>query len=148
MIPYQTLEYLVSNKIKDARVLLKNRRFPATIYLSGYAVELALKQKICRTMQFSMGFPETKQEFQNYLIQINKNNAQPLTIVLHDIRNHDLNKLLIYSGPDLRIKSLLFSEWEIVKRRNPENRYRKLRIMSGTAEAFFKATRKIIQEIN
>lgn len=93
MIPDQTLKYLVSNKLRDAKVLMKNGRFSAAIYIAGYAIEIALKLKICQNFQFNQGFPETKQEINNYLVHINKNNPKPLIIHISDVRNHDLNKL-------------------------------------------------------
>jgi hypothetical protein len=148
MISGQTLTYLVANKLKDARTLIQNGRFPTSIYLAGYAVEIALKRRICQTLQFNMGFPETRQELQDYLTRINRHNTQALIIHLYDIRNHDLNKLLFYSGVELRIKNILFNEWTVVNRWNPESRYRKIRIIRKVAEAYFEAARKITQEIN
>ena len=115
MIPNLVLKYLVLNKIKDAEVLLKNGRHAASLYIAGYAVEVALKNKICRALQFSLGFPETKQELTSYLQHINRNNPAVLNISLGEIRNHDLSKLLFYSGAELKIQSNFYKEWNIVK---------------------------------
>ena len=148
MIPIQTLKYLISNKIKDAKTLMENKRLATSIYIAGYAVEIALKYKICRTLHFNQGFPETKQEINNYLTYINRNNAQPLSIRLVDIRNHDLNQLLFYSGVELLIKSSFFPEWAIVNQWNPELRYKKSRVLQKTAESYYESATKIIREIN
>ena len=113
MIPNQTLRYLISNKMIDARTLISNRRFPASVYIAGYAIEIALKYKICQSFRFNRGFPETKDEFNNYLKILNENNLQPLSINLGDIRNHDLGRLLLYSGTELKIKTRLNLEWAI-----------------------------------
>ena len=148
MIPTLTLKYLIACRVNDANVLIKNRRFPASVYMAGYAIEIALKYKICRSLQFRQGFPETKQELNTYLTTINQPNVQPLIIQLGDIRNHDLNKLLFYSGEELKIKNNFFTEWTIVAQWTPENRYKKIRVLQKTAEVYFKAVRKIIKEIN
>jgi HEPN domain-containing protein len=144
----QTLKYLIAGRIKDASALIKSRRYPAALYIAGYAIEVALKYKICRSLQFRQGFPETKQELITCHTSINQGNIQPLLIQLGDIRNHDLNKLLFYSGEELKIKNNFFSEWVIVAQWSPENRYKKIRVLQKTAELYFKAARKIIKEIN
>jgi len=148
MIPVPTLKYLIANKVKDARVLLQNKRCPAAIYIAGYAIELALKNKICSTLRFSQGFPETRQELYNYLALINENNPQPMALNLGDIRNHDLNRLLFYSGIELRIKENYFAEWATVSSWNPECRYKKTRVFCKRATVYLKAVVKIIKEIN
>lgn len=62
MIPKTTLRELINQKLKDADVLIANRRYPAAIYIAGYALELALKLKVCKIFKFAQGFPEkTKQ---------------------------------------------------------------------------------------
>lgn len=86
MIPDKTLRYLVVQRIKDAEALLNNNRYPAAIYFAGYAVEVALKKKICVTFEFHLGFPETKQEFSNYLQFVNNDTRQSSEIDLRDIR--------------------------------------------------------------
>jgi len=148
MISNLVLRYLISNKIKDAKILIKYGRCPASMYIAGYAIELALKYKICRTLQFNQGFPENRQELSNYLTIINRNNPQPIAIDIRDIRNHDLNTLLFYSGVELRIKGQFFAEWSIVSRWSPENRYKKTRVLNKTAAEYPKAAAKIIREID
>jgi len=145
MIPGQTLKYFISSKMIDAKTLINNNRFPASVYIAGYAIEIALKHKICQSFRFNRGFPETKSELNNYL---NENNLHPLGISLGDIRNHDLSKLLIYSGVELKIKASFNLEWAILSRWNPEIRYRKVRILKNYAEAHFKAAKRIIKEIS
>jgi HEPN domain-containing protein len=147
MIPNQTLKYLISNKIRDAKVLIDNKRFPAAVYIAGYAIEIALKYKICQSLRFNLGFPETKNELNSYLTVINGNNLQPLHIQLGDIRNHDLGKLLLYSGTELKIKTSFNLEWATISRWNPEIRYRKYRALRNYAKAYLKAAKKIIKEI-
>jgi HEPN domain-containing protein len=147
MILNRTLKYLISHKLRDARVLMKNGRCSAAIYIAGYAIEIALKLKICQNLQFSKGFPETKQEINNYLAQNNKNSTQPLIIHISDVRNHDLSKLLYHSGVESIIRNNLWLEWTIVNQWDPEIRYKKIRTTQKKAEIYLKAAGKIIRKI-
>lgn len=56
---------LAQARIKDAEVLYANRRYAGAVYLCGYAVELALKARICHTLKW-LEFPETPKEMQQY----------------------------------------------------------------------------------
>jgi len=148
MILDQTLKYLISNRLRDAKVLMKNGRFSTAVYIAGYAIEITLKLKICQNLQFSQGFPETKQEINHYLVHLNKNSIQPLIIHISDIRHHNLNKLLYHSGVESIIRKSLWSEWVVVNQWDPEIRYKKIRTTSKKAEVYLKATIKIIRKIN
>jgi hypothetical protein len=148
MITNQTLSYLISNKVRDARTLINNRRFPASVYIAGYAVEIALKYKICRSLGFTQGFPETREELNRSLAGLNQIHPRPQTPHITDIRNHDLSRLLTWSGEEPRIRALFHSEWTIVTQWDPEIRYRKLSVLGRNAELFFRSAKKIIKEIS
>jgi len=115
MISNKTLRELIDQKLKDADVLITKRRYATAIYISGYAIELALKLKICKLFKFGQGFPENKVEFTIY-----QNSAKSQQLLLgaitqiKDIRNHDLNKLLFYSGVEYQIKLNYLYEWNLV----------------------------------
>ena len=66
MISKPTLKKLVKERLRDSEALFNRRRYHASIYMSGYAVEIALKYKICKMYYFSKGFPENADEFQSY----------------------------------------------------------------------------------
>lgn len=148
MITNQTFTYLISNKVRDARVLIREKRFPASVYIAGYAVEIALKYKICRSLGFTRGFPETKQELNRCLADSIQIHPRPQALHITDIRNHDLSRLLTWSGEESRIITFFQSEWTIVTQWDPEIRYRKLRVLGRNAELFFRSAKKIIQEIS
>ena len=76
-------------------------------YLCGYAVELALKARICKTLNW-IGFPEKRNEFENY----------------GSFKTHKLDVLLSLSGQEQRIKTDHFSEWSAVASWDPEACYR------------------------
>ena len=123
MIPKQILKDIAINKFDAAKVLFNSKKYDSSIYLAGYAVELALKYKICKILRLENGFPENKSEFDNYISQ-NDNDLGREIGNLKDIRNHNLQKLLYYSGQEFAIKSQLLNEWTEISFWNPELRYR------------------------
>ncbi len=109
MIPTADLKSVARARLDDAKVLLKGHRPDGAVYLCGYAVEMALKARLCRTLKWS-GFPETGAEFQG----------------LQSIKTHNLEILLRLSGVEGRIKTRLMREWSLVLGWDPEKRYRTL----------------------
>ena len=93
-------------KLKDAEVLLKNRRYDGCVYMCGYVVELALKARTCKTLKW-VNFPETSSEFINY----------------RSFKTHNLDILLTLSGLETKIKLSHFADWNNVNQWNPEMRY-------------------------
>lgn len=93
-------------RLKDAQVLVTARRYDGAIYLCGYAVELGLKARICRTLKWQ-GYPSTSGEFRGY----------------QSFRTHDLDVLLHLTGREQHIKTNFLTEWSAVAQWNPEARY-------------------------
>ncbi len=122
MISRKNLKDLTEKRLKDASVLIKNRRYQGAIYLSGYSIELFLKYKICHIFQLSKGFPEFKPELNSYNNKIKKIFTQNVTI--KDFKTHNLSQLLIYSGKELDVKTNALNEWSIISAWNPEIRYK------------------------
>jgi hypothetical protein len=106
MILTTELRKLVRARLKDAEVLYKHRRYAGAVYLCGYAVELALKARICDTLKWR-GFPETPQEMQNYRSFI----------------VHNLDVLLHLSGREQLIKTHHLTAWSIAAKWEPALRY-------------------------
>jgi len=106
MIPTAVLKSIARARLRDANVLLSGRRLDGAVYLAGYAVELALKARMCRTLKWT-GFPETRAEFKG----------------LQSIRTHDLEILLHLSGVEERITTRFKAEWSLVLDWDPEKRY-------------------------
>ena len=77
------------------------------MYLCGYAIEAALKARICRTLKWP-GYPDTRREFEGY----------------QSFRTHDLEILLHLSGIEDKIKTNHFAEWSIVATWDSSVRYR------------------------
>lgn len=106
------LRAVSKGRLRDAQALQQAGRFDGAVYMCGYAVEIALKARACRTLKWS-GFPETNKEFEG----------------LQSFKTHNLEILLHLSGAEGKIRSKFIAEWSIVLRWNPETRYQKM----GTA---------------
>lgn len=112
MIPEYDLRKIARARLKDAEILFENRRYDGAVYLCGYAIEVALKARICRTLKWC-GFPSTRGEFQSY----------------QSFRTHDLDVLLSLSGLESKIKAQYLTEWSVIATWDPEVRYKSI----GTA---------------
>jgi HEPN domain-containing protein len=97
-------------RLKDAKILYQNRQYDGAVYICGYAVEIALKARICKTLKWIDGYPDTRKEFENYT----------------SFKTHDLDVLLRISGIEEQIKKRFFSEWSTIAKWNPEARYKEI----------------------
>jgi HEPN domain-containing protein len=93
-------------RLDDAEALYQSGRHDGAVYVCGYAVEIALKEKICETLGWT-GFPSTKGEFNS----------------LQSFKTHDLDVLLHLSGVEQKIKEKRLAEWSNIAEWNPEARY-------------------------
>lgn len=106
MIATATLRAIATGRLDDARHLLQADRFDGAAYLCGYAVELALKARICDTLGWPE-FPETNQEFRPY----------------QSLKTHSLEILLTFTAREQNIKTNFLAEWSEVAKWDPESRY-------------------------
>ena len=106
MIDKRDIKKIARARLKDADVLASKNRFEAAVYLCGYAVELGLKGRICKTLKWE-GWPSEGREFHGY----------------QSFKTHNLDVLLHLSGIEERIKTQLFVAWSTVARWDAESRY-------------------------
>ena len=106
MIAAAELRRIADAKLADAVDLYRLGRYDSSIYLCGYAVELALKARICDTLGWA-GYPEARGEFHH----------------LQSFRTHDLGMLLHLSGQETRIVSDFSGAWSEVLKWNSAARY-------------------------
>ena len=131
MITTAHLKLLARARLKDAQVLYSNKRYDAAVYVCGYAVEVALKARICLTLKWA-GFPDTRKEFEGYA----------------SFRTHDLDDLLHLSGIEPRIRAVYITEWSISRAWNPEQRYRPVGLVTqADAQAMIAAVKALIKVI-
>lgn len=148
MIKKKNLKLLISEKLLDSEILLKNNRFATSVYIAGYSVELALKLKLCRMFKFKEGFPENREEFGAYQNSGgSKERLDGVISQIRQIRNHDLNRLLFYSGAEIKIKENKFEQWLIVNAWDPELRYTLREVSKNEAMDFFGSSTELIQYI-
>lgn len=107
MIKVSELRKLARARLQDARVLAKAKRYDGATYLVGYAVEIALKARICRSLRWK-SFPESTREFEG----------------LTTFKSHRLPLLLRLSGREETVKTRLLPEWSAIASWDPETRYR------------------------
>jgi HEPN domain-containing protein len=107
MLTIRELQQIAKARLEDAEALFHAGRYDGSIYLCGYAIEIGLKNKICKTLHWK-GFPSTRSEFQDF----------------QTFKTHSLNVLLRLSGAENKIKKNLLIEWSIVSKWDPEARYK------------------------
>lgn len=130
MITVAGLRRVAKARLRDAKALLRARRYDGAVYLVGYAVEIALKARTCISLRWPT-FPESQKEFEG----------------LQSFKTHKLSVLLHLSGREETIKGSLFAEWSAVASWDPETRYRpagssgkmEAELMISSAEAKLKA---------
>jgi HEPN domain-containing protein len=106
MISVSELDRIAQARLEDAKVLLGAGRYDGAAYLCGYAVEVALKARICRTLNWPE-FPSTGGEFQAY----------------KSFQTHELDVLLRLSGQEASIKQQYFAQWNVVAVWKVDSRY-------------------------
>src|SRR3972149_6050932 len=106
MISVAELDNIARARIEDAKALLRAGRFDGAPYLCGYPVEVALKARICRTLNW-LEFPSTNSEFQAY----------------RSFQTHELDVLLRLSGQEPRVKENHLTLWNAVANWKAESQY-------------------------
>ncbi len=109
----------------------KAKRYDGAVYLCGYAVEIALKARICGTLKWN-AYPFTASEFQKY----------------QSFRTHDLDVLLHLSGRGAKIKSNYLLQWSAVMSWDPSSRYGAIGSKSAAdAEEMLNSTRALLRAL-
>jgi HEPN domain-containing protein len=129
MLSTQEIRRIAFAHMSDSQVLHSAKRYDGASYLCGYAVELALKARICKTLKWG-GYPQTNSEFQG----------------LTSFKVHDLEMLLRLSGKEAVVKTKYLAEWSGVMIWKPEDRYNPIgtaneinaKIMLNSAETLLK----------
>jgi HEPN domain-containing protein len=75
-------------KIKEANLLHKNGLYHGAFYLSGYAMEFALKAAVCRNLDMDDFFEEKK----------SNDKSKPSGGIFEKMKTHDIGTLLIMAG--------------------------------------------------
>ncbi len=130
MIEVEQLKFMANERLQDATVLYENKRIQSSVYICGYAVEIALKYAVCKSLDWNE-FPSTKKDFEGLI----------------SFRTHDLERLIKLSGIEKTIKKILLSDWSIVKVWNPEQRYSNVEITACDAQDMIESSKRILGAI-
>lgn len=131
MIARADLDRIAHARLEDAAALLQADRFDTSVYICGYAVEIALKAKICDSLRWT-GYPGNNAEFQGYA----------------SFRTHNLVHLLHLSGVEAEVTERFLAEWSIVADWEPEMRYIAIGSFSSLdASAMLIASRTLVGAI-
>ena len=120
---------MVNGRLKDSEILCERNRFDGSVYLCGYAVELALKYRICKSLNWKEFHGESK--------------------ALNSFKTHNLDTLLLLSGVERKIKRYNISEWSVVVDKwSEENRYKPIGTMTRQdAKDMIESTKKLINKL-
>ena len=107
-------------------MLYNNGRYDGAAYICGYAVEFALKARICQTLN---------------------TNTYPDAIA--GFKTHKLETLLILTGQEREIKSMVFEAWSfILQNWQPEMRYQPAgAILPEKVKILLEHTRTLLQRL-
>jgi hypothetical protein len=107
------------------------QRYDGAFYISGYAVELTLKARICKTLEWQ-GFPDTNKEFERF----------------SSFRVHDLTVLLKLTGRESVVMTHHVAEWSIVAAWKPQARYVRIgSVGEHQATSMLEAVQILVREL-
>lgn len=124
----QELKELSIERLADAKALFSAGRFEGTFYICGYAIEMALKYKICKTLDWDE-FPVS-----------GKGNEKHKSF-----KTHKFEDLLHYSGAKKQ-KNTLIAEWSVVMKWDSEIRYSSVKQTPEDTKLMIEATEIILSK--
>jgi HEPN domain-containing protein len=104
------LREIARARLGDAEALFAAKRYEGAMYVCGYAVEIALKARVCKTLKWP-DFPSTEKEFQS-------------NTKYRFLKTHSLEVLLSYSGQENKTKTRFMTQWSAVAAWSPDSRYK------------------------
>lgn len=131
MLSILELEQIAAARLLDGKVLHSAQRYDGAFYIADYAIELTLKARICKTLQWQ-GFPDTNKEFERF----------------SSFKVHDLAVLLKLSGKESTVKSRHMAAWSIVAGWKPQARYVRIgSVGEHQAASLLKAVEILVREL-
>jgi hypothetical protein len=121
----EDLHELAEERLADAEALYDAKRYEGAFYICGYAVEVALKKKICTTLGWSE-YPTSGKLYVSF-------------------KTHDLEFLLHLSGVEKNF--VLSAEWSIVMKWGVEIRYSSEKIKSEDVKLMIEAARSLVRKL-
>lgn len=121
----EEIDKIIQARVEDATVLFQSSRYDGSVYLCGYAIELGLKARICRTLKW---------------------NEYPTSPKYGTFKTHDLDVLLHLSGCEHEVKLTHFADWSVVAEWNPEARYNPVgSVLASDAKNMLESTKELLK---
>jgi HEPN domain-containing protein len=122
------LKEMARVRLADAEVLVAAGRYDGAAYLGGYAVELALKGRICQCLHWT--HYRTEGAYGQFF------------------KTHDLERLLDVSGFSLEMKTKYITEWSVVNFWKPDSmRYQPIKnqVQEQAARDMIEGAKKLVE---
>src|SRR5688572_7681535 len=118
------LRRIAKARLRDADCLFRGRRYHGAHYLCGYAIELALKASICRTLKWKEY--QTSRDYTSF-------------------KTHDFEVLLSLTGYGDVVHARYLNDWSKVAVWKPEMRYDPVgRVTRRQAQDMIASTRRLL----
>jgi hypothetical protein len=118
----EDFDELARERLNDAQALLDAGQYAGAHYMCGYAMEMKLKSRICKTHGWKEYPP------------------QKLTEALsRALKTHNLADLLLFASPERTIEIDKTVEWSMVAAWNPNQRYTPSAVIAEEARAMIAA---------
>jgi HEPN domain-containing protein len=131
MLTVAELTSIARARLKDAKALFSKGRYDGAAYVCGYAVEIALKARIVKTLKWR-GFPDDGGKSDGF----------------RGFKIHDLESLVQFTAWEDKTKAKLGADWSVVFQWSPEARYRVPgKIAQSDARQMIESTRRILKAL-
>lgn len=133
MLSKELLMSLARKRFEEAKTLLQNNQPDGAVYLCGYALEMVLKWKIVKLLEWE-GYPDSRHEFEN----------------LQTFKTHQLSVLLRLAGLEKKIQNdnTIYARWQVAGTWDSQIRYREIgAVQTREAQDTIEATRQTINFI-
>ena len=121
------LDELAKERLADAEVLYAAKRYEGAFYICGYAVEMRLKYRICKTLDWDEYPGDGGDKYKSF-------------------KTHKFDLLLHFSGVEKQ-KKVFIAEWSIVMKWDPEIRYSSEKQTPRDVELMIEATRTLLGKL-
>lgn len=124
----QQLKELSKERLADTKALYDAERYDGAFYICGYAIEMALKYRICKTLDWDE-YPISGKGSEKH----------------KSFKTHKFEDLLHYSGYEKQ-KNTIIAEWSIVMKWDSEIRYSSVKQTSKDVKLMIEATETILSK--
>lgn len=133
----EQLPKLSKDRLQEARLLFKNNKLHGAKYLGGYAIEHAIKYRICKHLSWSTYPPPNP--------KAGTSDADLWRNMERSLKTHDLEILLVFSGEldSIFSDASLAAAWDNVKDWKSELRYER----TSVKEKEKKKTKNLIDSV-